>query len=421
MKKITLCTTLAAAAAMTACTDYREQIAEAHDEYVSSKMSNYTDETESSGCLCALNSSGLTMNGGAYFYNYQSGGILNWNIYGCKSEYFPIVDLADWTWSNNSAGAWITEFGYDVKVELTVDPLAAVGVGLSVRVVDNNGNDIGEELSCPVVNVVGSQSIVSGTTTPQIDAFPSSSSIRSSSSVKSSSSAKNSSTENEFAAMGDDVECGGRDLWCKNQTGYQIVTGLDKGCDDSGYWYDYDGSSEGGTSVIDWPAPLGNGWTDYAFDNVIDYCKGLCGTFYLSQGTLSYNPLVFVSFNIGGSPNEECFSDSPTPVDASAWGGICITYVADVAPILEMGLGRDYETEKNFASPSFSLPKATTKAVEKCVAWSNFEQPSWYSGVNMISGDEASTKLASLRFVIQAKDGFFGKFNIIRIRKYIDQ
>lgn len=380
MKKIILCTTLAAAAAMTACTDYREQIAEAHDEYVSSKMSNYTDETESSGCLCALNSSGLTMNGGAYFYNYQSGGILNWNIYGCKSEYFPIVDLADWTWSNNSAGAWITEFGYDVKVELTVDPLAAVGVGLSVRVIDNNGNDIGEELSCPVVNVVGSQSIVSGTTTPQIDGFLSSSSFNSVSSPSS-----------------NPAICG--DLWCGRDGDDVIKTGYENG-NSAGVWYDYTDDDNHGDSKFTYPADVKPNKYGYIFGDLINTYRGIKGTVYVGGG-YDY-PYAGLAFNLFGDNN------ATDGIDITDWGGICLVYQSSIGLSIELGTEDEIHTTK-YNNYKASVPKSVA-VVAKDFAWDKFKQEEGW-GVAMEQGAVLS-RIATVRLRFSENPGTTGDFFI---------
>lgn len=391
MKKITLCTTLAAAAAMTACTDYREQIAEAHDEYVSSKMSNYTDETESSGCLCALNSSGLTMNGGAYFYNYQSGGILNWNIYGCKSEYFPIVALADWTWSNNSAGAVLKDVYPDVKVELTVDPLAAVGVGLSVRVIDNNGHDIGEELSCPVVNVVGSQSIVSETTTPQIDGFLSSSSFNS---VSSSSSYP--------------VICG--DLWCgpEDNSGKVETGSLEES---AGWWFEYTDSQYGGSSAFSYPPEIKADSYDNFYGPLIKAYGGLRAHVEIRAG-YEY-PYAGLGFNLVNYNDEG--------MDISRWGGVCIVYQSTIGFSVELVPENElYVTEYNNYKASVARStyigvsdlKSTSMNVLD-IPWTKFSQEAGWGII--VSQDNVLASVARINLRFNGSGGERGDFLIYSI------
>ena len=390
MKKITLCAMLAAAAAMTACTDYREQIAEAHDEYVSSKMSNYTDETESSGCQCALNSSGLTMNGGAYFYNYQSGGILNWNIYGCKVGYLPVVDLADWTWSNNSAGAWVKEFGSDVKVELTVDPLAAVGVGLSVRVVNKDGQDIGESLNCPVVNVIGSQAIVSGTTTPQIDGFLSSSSFKS---VSSSSSP---------------VICG--DLWCgpEDKEG-KVETGSME--ESAGWWFDYTDGQFGGTSGFTYPPDVTVDEWDNFFGPLVRAYGGLRAHVEIGAG-YEY-PYAGLGFNLVNYDDEG--------MDISWWGGVCIVYQSTINFSVELVPENEpYVTEYNNYKASVARStyigvsdlKSTSMNVLD-IPWTKFRQEAGWGTI--VSQDNVLASVARINLRFNGSGGESGDFLIYSI------
>ena len=214
------------------------------------------------------------------------------------------------------------------------------------------------------------------------------------------------------------VQCANDDLWCGPQGIYMVLTGLDAGDETSGYWFSYADDADGGQSKIDWPVERGNEYSPDAFDPVIDYCGGICGTYTLTKGTLEYDPYVGVGFSIAGTKDG---SSEPVPADASDWGGVCITYTADNAAGLILDLGDAKNAELASDKPFVTLGK-TTVPQEKCFTWSQFKQGGWgvYKGGTTISGYEASKILVYLNFEIQAKTGTTGGFNVIRLRKNPD-
>jgi hypothetical protein len=202
------------------------------------------------------------------------------------------------------------------------------------------------------------------------------------------------------------------ETWCGDEEVYQIVTELDAGGEKAGYWWIYDDNGDGGASKITWPVKAGNDYDDNALDPIIDYCGGVCGKFALDKGTLTYDPFVGIGFNIAGSTDAD--SDEMVSADATAMGGVCITYTVDTGASLELGLGDAGDKSLAYDNPFVSLVKATT-ASTKTFEWSKFKQAGW--GVDQdgltISGDEAAAKLVSLKFKIQAKTGTSGNFNIM--------
>jgi len=211
------------------------------------------------------------------------------------------------------------------------------------------------------------------------------------------------------------VQCANDDLWCGPQGIYMVLTGLDAGDETSGYWFSYADDADGGQSKIDWPVERGNEYSPDAFDPVVDYCGGICGTYTLTKGTLEYDPYVGVGFSIAGTKDD---SSEPVAADASGWGGVCITYTADNAAKLIMDLGDAKNAELASDKPFVTLGK-TTVPQEKCFTWSEFKQGGWGvgKGGTTISGYEASKILVYLNFEIQAKTGTTGGFNVIRLRK----
>ena len=391
---------------VTACTDYVGEIDEVHNEYV-----NLTSvaEKQGSGCLCYISGNPL------YDYASKYNEPITWRVDACRQEYNFQASLDYSTSGAKEAGAMISDatnvgWGYKVDVLITVGgPYFQTNVGLDIDVFNADGSFV-ESLKCEQAVVYGIEE--SSVVTPEIPSYTSSST------AKSSSSAKSSLSDGKYASI-DDVPCDGRDLWCKNETSYQILTGLDIGFDCSGYWFDYYDDSEGGVSRIDWPVPRGTDFSDYAFDNVIDYCKGLCGAFTLNRGTLEYNPFVGVGFNLGGAPDDDCSVEGAS-VDASAWGGICIVYESSAGTVLKMGLGTPVDASMGYGVPEVTLPK-TSVPIKKCYTWNQFKQPSWVSKSALISGDQASAQIVALKFEIQDKDGTQGTFNIIRLWKYSDE
>ena len=198
---------------------------------------------------------------------------------------------------------------------------------------------------------------------------------------------------------------------------YVVETGLDNGTETSGYWYTFDDHVDGGLSTITWPAKRGNEYSDDAFDPVIDECSGICGTFKLDAGSLEYHPFVGVAFNIAGT---KTFAGNPLTdadvADASAWRGLCITYISDVTATLELSMGEKKDSALvAYDIPHVSLPRSTTDN-DVCFAWHQFRQSGWGSG--KITGDEIAKTLATIRFKIQAADSTTGFFNVIQVCSY---
>lgn len=199
--------------------------------------------------------------------------------------------------------------------------------------------------------------------------------------------------------------------WYGTESVYQIETELDAGTETAGYWFIYGDDSDGGASKITWPVEPGNEYSKDALDPIIDYCGGVCGTYTLDKGTLTYDPFVGIGFNIAGEDD----SGTPTAANATAMGGICIGYSVDAAAALEMGLGDAGDAEIGWDNPAASLPKAASGVVKE-FTWSQFKQAGWGSG--KITGDAAAAKLVALKMKIQAKTGSTGSFNIMSFGAY---
>lgn len=192
-----------------------------------------------------------------------------------------------------------------------------------------------------------------------------------------------------------------------------METGLDNGTETSGYWF----ADHSRGSYIEWPVATDErpGFScDDFLDPIIDECSGVCGTFKLDASDES-KPFVAVGFNVAGVESDACTGEVDV-ADASAWGGLCISYTADVDAMLELSMGEARDSAlAGFDLPYVSLPKSET-ADETCFTWERFKQGGW--GTGKISGAEAAKTLAAIRFTIQGEDGATGNFNVKGICSY---
>jgi hypothetical protein len=180
---------------------------------------------------------------------------------------------------------------------------------------------------------------------------------------------------------------------------------------DVGKWFWETDSALGGKSFIEWPVELGDEYDSLSIDPVIDYCVGLCGTFHLDRGDLSYNPYVDVGFNVAGF---EDFGKELLSADITNWNGICVSYSASVAPTLVLDLGDSLNEELAWALPMVDLAKSSF-GTNKCFEWSDFKMPSWASAHEFkITGEEAAKHVARIYFRFQSASGV-GNFNIMAI------
>lgn len=203
---------------------------------------------------------------------------------------------------------------------------------------------------------------------------------------------------------------------------YRVNTGNKK----TGYWFSVSDGSEGGMSLVKYPAEVGKDGKK-AFDAVIDYCEGVCGTVELK------NPVATPWAGIGFSVAEEGSS-----ADISAWGGLCITYASDMAMNVMLGIVTAGDT-LNWASPSVSFPKtvksvsklgslvSSGKSVTRCAQWSDFKIPVWANTGDIsqvgpvLAGDDASKQVHAVLFRFTGSSSQVANFNIKGIGSYDEE
>lgn len=189
--------------------------------------------------------------------------------------------------------------------------------------------------------------------------------------------------------------------WSGPNGDYRVDTGLDDGSDESGYWYTYADDANGGSSAITWPVPTGNEYDDNALDPIIDNCGGLCGNVSLGAG-YDY-PFAGLGFNLTG-PDQ-------TGADVTSWGGVCITYSASVAPILEIAPENE-ATVTEYNNYMSKLKVAASKTTVN-LAWSDFKQESGW-GVTVPQASYLGM-VAAVKVKFSGKAGTSGDFNIMEV------
>lgn len=192
----------------------------------------------------------------------------------------------------------------------------------------------------------------------------------------------------------------------------RISTGYDAGFNNSGYWYFYNDSLDGGKSIITWAAEPDEEYG--GLEPVLEECgNGICGTYKLDKGTLDYDPFVVVAFDLAGKDAD----GRAIPVDASGMKGISMTFSVSTPAVLELSLGDEMDKKIGYALPAYDLGKSTTgKSVY--IPWSKFAQPNWAKDSQTIPIDEAIRSIATIQFKIQGKTGSAGEFNIMSVGRY---
>ena len=310
-----------------------------------------------------------------------------------------------------------------VTQPVALDSSSSVLVGSSSSFVEGLSSSAIVESSSSAV-VESSSSAVPGSSSSSFG-LSSSDGVSSSSLASSSSSSLSSSSSSSYVKPSA-FECG----WLLSWNGIDEEDGvhvpIDECVDSSwpknvvadGAWRIMETDSvDGGKSSIVWPVDFSDGVDSMAA--VKEYCQGICGTAVLDKGSMTYNPFVSIGFTLARDS-----SGNPVPVDVSDWGGICISYMSEVSPSIELDLGDSVNTKVlNYAVPAVTLSKATASAVRKCFPWSSFNLPSWLKGDAQgwkeDTGVKAAKQLVGVRFKIQAmsKDGGYG-FNIKAISDY---
>lgn len=191
---------------------------------------------------------------------------------------------------------------------------------------------------------------------------------------------------------------GSFETWYGDKKQERIITGLDDGNDESGYWFSYDDYYNGGNSSIYWPKPA-PGPYDEDDDQIIDQCGGVCGTAVL--GNQASDPFVGIGFNLTG-PDQ-------TGADVSGWNGICLVYSIEGDWKMELSVENESTvTERN--NLVFKLD-ASKHFVD--IPWKSFRpEEGWGMGYPL---DEYLKTVSAIKIKNTGEAGAKSRFNFTRI------
>ena len=236
-----------------------------------------------------------------------------------------------------------------------------------------------------------------------------SSSIEPTSSAEPSSSTPESTSSSSGAALSHASE-GVLFSWVGADDGSRAITGLDNGTETSGYWYWYNDWANNCRSRIEWPVEEAE--EGDMLKPVIEACQGLCGKFTLDQDDSDEEPFVGLGFNLAGTETPN--GGSATPVDISAWGGLCVAYSSTTSIKLIVSFGDVKDAAMGYYLPSVTMPMSTEGTV-KCYPWNH----GW--GAVYYNIEETVKEAAAVWFQFDGKSGTTGEFNIMSVSSYVER
>ena len=189
----------------------------------------------------------------------------------------------------------------------------------------------------------------------------------------------------------------------------------------AGKWFLDVDSVDGGGSTIQWKVPIGDDEDSTSLLPVMEACgDGLCGTFELNKGDLTYKPFVQVGFYVAGFDSNGVLLSA----DVTNWTGICVMYRSSVAAELQLDLGDSLNRVLEYDLPNVDLRRAKTGTSE-CFEWSKFRRRGWGPKVegweDGNAGEMAARRLAKVVFQIQGASGTKGEFTISAIGTNLDE
>ena len=188
----------------------------------------------------------------------------------------------------------------------------------------------------------------------------------------------------------------------------------------AGKWFFDMDSTDGGKSTIQWAAPVGTEKDSTSILPVIEKCGvGVCGSFELNKGTLTYDPFVQVGFSVAGYDS----NGVALAVDVSNWTGICLMYRATIGASLVLDVGDSLNKALEYDLPFATLPKNTTGS-SRCFEWSKFKRAGWGAAIegweDDAVGEIAARRLSKVYIQFQSKSGTKGEFTIFAIGSNLD-
>ena len=191
-------------------------------------------------------------------------------------------------------------------------------------------------------------------------------------------------------------------LWYGPEGSVQVETGLGNDTETYGYWFSIEDTDDSEQSRVVWPVRKGNVYSDDALDAIHEFCAGICAELDFESGGFAG-----VGFNIVGEAFP--YTSSLATGDASAWGGLCVTYASESEMDVVMSNAQVIYPNRVPYMPKATLPRSVDLTT-KCVEWDRFVSTTGYAG--------DPTSFASLLFVTYGEAGAQSRFNIVGLGRY---
>jgi hypothetical protein len=179
----------------------------------------------------------------------------------------------------------------------------------------------------------------------------------------------------------------------------QVITGSTE-TKSSGYWYDYNDKSDGGSSAFTFPSGIeANSYGNF-YGPLVEAYGGIKASIMMGEG-IQY-PYAGIGFNI--------WSENQEGVDISEWGGICLAYESTISFGIELAV----ENEKtvtgydNYKATVVKPPSSSTTNYP----WSKFSQGGWGTEVPI---DDVLAKTYAIKLKFEGTAGTSGDFRICQI------
>ena len=180
----------------------------------------------------------------------------------------------------------------------------------------------------------------------------------------------------------------------------QVETGGDEKT--SGFWYEFNDNSEGGSSTIQFPSNVDTHIYGSPFPELIEKYRGL--QLGVAFGSGFDNPYAGVAFNV--------WSEEQEGVNVSPWGGICLQYKSSIDFEIELGLEDGAIPTMGSCSFVARVPASTSEKISD-FGWEKFVN-NCGAGVSPDIMDVLK-KVASVRLKFTGDAGTTGEFLIERI------
>ena len=179
----------------------------------------------------------------------------------------------------------------------------------------------------------------------------------------------------------------------------KVSTGGDK---TSGYWYEFNDNSEGGSSTIEFPPDVDTLIYGSPFPELIEKYRGV--QLGVAFGSGYEKPYAGVAFNV--------WSEEQEGVNVYPWGGLCLEYKSSIDFEIELGLEEGAFPTMGSCSFVASVPASTSEKISD-FGWEKFVN-NCGAGVSPDIADVLK-KVATVKLKFTGDAGTTGDFFIERI------